>query len=421
MSDSQNKIKVLIADDMVVMRQGLTAVLERLEDIEAVGCASTVQEAIRLVRDLQPDVVLMDLKWFSDESAGIYAIKIIRDSTPQTGIVALSAYGDSILSKALTAGASAALGKGCTIEKLADTIRSVAREPAPSTGLTGVIKQPAPHMGSTGVTGQEEPLDNLPLFVKQLVYRLKGILGLVSVPVVREPAQRIDLTGVSEQEESLDDLTLFVRALVHRLKNTLGLIPALTQELAVHLQDENLSSQRVTAILQEIENSAKEALAVLSRVSELSRPLSLDIADVNLLLDSALKAVSIPENVAVRTKYTDHPLPVVGGAQLTEVFINLITNALQAMPTGGTLDIRSELAPDGHYVDVRIADTGSGIPEEIRQHLFKAFVTSKEGGQGLGLWLSKQIVQRLGGDIYVQSSAANVGTTFVVRLPLHKG
>jgi len=157
MSDSQDKIKVLVADDMVVMRQAVTKALERREDIEVVGCASTVQEAIQLVSDLQPDVVLMDLLWFSDESAGIYATGIIRTSAPQTRIVAFSAY-DDLLPKALAAGASATLAKGCTVEELADTIRSVAREPAPPTGLTGVIKQPAPHMGSTDVTGQEEPL-----------------------------------------------------------------------------------------------------------------------------------------------------------------------------------------------------------------------------------------------------------------------
>ncbi len=100
--------------------------------------------------------------------------------------------------------------------------------------------------------------------------------------------------------------------------------------------------------------------------------------------------------------------------QLRQVFLNLIRNAREAMATGGTLKVRA--GSSGALLDVRVSDTGSGIPPEVREKLFEPFFTTKPGGTGLGLSLSRQIVEAHGGRIDVDS-APNGGTTFLLEFP----
>ncbi len=100
--------------------------------------------------------------------------------------------------------------------------------------------------------------------------------------------------------------------------------------------------------------------------------------------------------------------------QLRQVFLNLIRNAREAMANGGTLKVRA--TSTGALLDVRVSDTGSGIPPEVREKLFEPFFTTKPGGTGLGLSLSRQIVEAHGGRIDVDSAPTG-GTTFVLEFP----
>ena len=102
--------------------------------------------------------------------------------------------------------------------------------------------------------------------------------------------------------------------------------------------------------------------------------------------------------------------------RIERVFVNLIGNALEAMPDGGTVCI-SAVVRDSAAV-VRVRDNGPGIPEEIRERLFQPFVTSgKKGGLGLGLALARQTILEHGGDMWAESEPGQ-GACFVLRLPL---
>ena len=103
--------------------------------------------------------------------------------------------------------------------------------------------------------------------------------------------------------------------------------------------------------------------------------------------------------------------------QLCQVFINLLTNAGQAIEGHGTITVRSWNETD--WACVSIADSGKGIPEEIRQRIFEPFFTTKDVGKGtgLGLSLSYDILQKHGGTIAVESEVG-IGSVFTVRLPL---
>lgn len=121
------KIKVLVADDTLIAREGWKRILETTTDIEVVGEAKTAIETPRKVRELRPDVLLMDLKWFGDETAGWTAIREIKKEY-KVKVIAVTGY-ENLIKDARMAGADSALLKTFTREELLDQIREQASRP----------------------------------------------------------------------------------------------------------------------------------------------------------------------------------------------------------------------------------------------------------------------------------------------------
>ncbi|MBN1668704.1 MAG: PAS domain-containing sensor histidine kinase, partial [Anaerolineales bacterium] len=105
--------------------------------------------------------------------------------------------------------------------------------------------------------------------------------------------------------------------------------------------------------------------------------------------------------------------------QIKQVILNLSINAIETMPQGGSLTIRTGLDPQDGMVFVRVSDNGPGISAETLPNIFEPFFTTKEGGTGLGLSVSYEIVQSHNGRIEVQSEVG-VGTIFTVYLPFKR-
>jgi two-component system NtrC family sensor kinase len=103
--------------------------------------------------------------------------------------------------------------------------------------------------------------------------------------------------------------------------------------------------------------------------------------------------------------------------QMTQVFLNIVINAIEAMPGGGELSVRTALADDGQWVLASFRDGGSGLSAEQMDHLFEPFYTTKPGGTGLGLAISYEIVKRHDGTIDVETQAGR-SATFTVKLPV---
>ena len=119
--------------------------------------------------------------------------------------------------------------------------------------------------------------------------------------------------------------------------------------------------------------------------------------------------------VAVETNYAEGPLVIEGDRfALGRVYRNLITNAIQATGQGGRVTISTARA--GDRVEVSVEDTGSGIPADRLSAIFEDFVTTKRRGLGLGLAISKRIVEQLDGTITVESEVGR-GTKFTLRFP----
>jgi signal transduction histidine kinase len=103
--------------------------------------------------------------------------------------------------------------------------------------------------------------------------------------------------------------------------------------------------------------------------------------------------------------------------QFKQALINLLVNARQVLKNGGEVAVRTGASEQGEVV-VEVQDAGPGIPQEMRERIFEVFYSSRGGGTGLGLPIAKQIVERHGGTIEVDSVEGH-GTTFRIRLPRH--
>lgn len=140
------------------------------------------------------------------------------------------------------------------------------------------------------------------------------------------------------------------------------------------------------------------------------------------LIDTTLslleKEIAVRE-IELEKQFHNAPKVIFSLDSLKQVFLNIIYNAVQAMPEGGQLRISTNPSRDGQWLFVDFADTGVGISEENLTHIFTPFFSTKreKGGTGLGLYISYTIVKREGGDILVKSREG-MGTTFTVKLPI---
>jgi CheY-like chemotaxis protein len=157
--------------------------------------------------------------------------------------------------------------------------------------------------------------------------------------------------------------------------------------------------------------------------------------DINQLIDDGIKTIRrmVEENIEITASLKpDLPMIQVDPSQITQVIMNLVVNARDAMPDGGKIEIRTEevsvdeeyckyytWAKPGNYVAISVSDTGIGIPEDIRHRIFEPFFTTKEFGKGtgLGLAITYSIVKNHGGWINLYSEVGK-GSEFKVYIPV---
>jgi PAS domain S-box-containing protein len=153
------------------------------------------------------------------------------------------------------------------------------------------------------------------------------------------------------------------------------------------------------------------------------------LVNLNMLLErllESLQATLEEQRIEVHARLQEHVPPVWGKFDdLSQAMLNLVLNAIESMPDGGTLEVRTRTRPDRQYylLVVEIADTGYGIETEVLPRIFDPFFTTRQGNSGIGLSVSKKIVIEHGGQITVRS-APRMGSTFVLTFPIsanHKG
>lgn len=203
----------------------------------------------------------------------------------------------------------------------------------------------------------------------------------------------------------------------HELKNPLNAMTIHLELLKQKLANDPAVSH-VDVIRQEVRRLDERVQALMRFV----KPEEVSFAPVPVapLLATVLAALR-PEaeraNVTIQQDCSDRSLVVEGDAALLrDAFLNLVQNAVQAMPRGGRLSLRCESVEDGRRVRVRVEDTGVGIPPENLERIFELYFTTKEKGTGMGLALVFRTIQIHDGTIDVESTVG-VGTAFIVVLP----
>jgi len=162
-------------------------------------------------------------------------------------------------------------------------------------------------------------------------------------------------------------------------------------------------------------NASNKIITDLLGFSRVGKP-SVSPARIEKIIEDALSHAPIPENIEL-TKKLDAGLPEINvdPDQIKEVVVNIITNAVEAMPEGGRLLIATR--EKDKFLEVEVSDTGCGIPQESMDKIFDPLFTTKAKGIGLGLPVCKAIIDRHEGGIAVESKVGE-GTTFNIKLPL---
>jgi len=255
--------------------------------------------------------------------------------------------------------------------------------------------------------------------------RKGGIDGLIAI--VRDITTQREIEAQLHQSEKLTALGQLAGGIAHDFNNLLQAILGYAQLMKQNPTNTELIERSLTVV----ESAAIDGSETVRRIQQFARlrpEEQFTRVDINHIVQDAV-AITRPrweEQIARDRRPLELRIELQAtesmhgrSAALSEVLTNLILNAMDAMPEGGTLSIGT-YSERGRQVRVTVTDTGTGMPETVRQRIFDPFYTTKgEGGSGLGLSMAYSIVRRHGGEIEVDSEPGR-GTTFTLTFPVSR-
>ncbi|MBI5875152.1 MAG: HAMP domain-containing histidine kinase [Deltaproteobacteria bacterium] len=231
------------------------------------------------------------------------------------------------------------------------------------------------------------------------------------------------IDGLRKKEEQIKEknreLLNLAGGISHELNNIINIIIGFSRALQREVEIESEHHRDLETIIRE----AKKAKAVIENLMSFARlpEMQYTYFDIAGCLDVCIADIESQirvQGINVRRDYEDG-LPLMRGdeKQLRESFFNIILNSVQAMPGGGELTL--ECKRHNNILEIKISDTGEGIPDDIKESIFEPLFTTKRGvcGVGLGLPISKKIIERHNGAISF-SSKRGEGTTFYISIPI---
>ena len=212
-------------------------------------------------------------------------------------------------------------------------------------------------------------------------------------------------------------------SIAHELNQPLGASNLNIQFLKMKLEKGMLNPELGKEILDSLEYDNKRAATIVKSLRSIFTEGESNTQEVQLgyLISSVLDIVK-PElkskNIQIQLRVDDDLLIQVNSAEIEQVILNLLNNAIQALAKSGTLQrrIAIEATKVGEAVRLSVSDNGPGVPADFKSHLFELLSTTKQTGMGLGLWLCKHIVTRYSGSIH-HEDAIGGGAKFVVEFP----
>lgn len=238
------------------------------------------------------------------------------------------------------------------------------------------------------------------------------------------------------QSEQLAASSAVADKVAHEVSNSLSIMKNYLKILGLKLAKDSPAQEEIIIINEEVDRIN----LIINELSNLLEPKARqkELVDINSLISDLIKitheSLLVQSGVVAKFSLESSIPPIMTDKNgLKQVFINLIKNAVEAMPNGGNIEINTRLITksqntgfnketdkgDQEFVEIIINDSGSGIPEEIKPNLFEVFVSSKgDGHSGLGLSIAYSIIKELKGTMSCESDEAT-GTTFKILLPIN--
>jgi len=271
-------------------------------------------------------------------------------------------------------------------------------------GLLGVLKVAACYPGS--FSGYEANL-------------VEQFMPLAAV-AIHNSQRTVTLEAKMLEAEKKHAVANLVRGVSHDVNNALGCVLPLVQQIMADVQSNRLQIHTLSHDVQQIEQSIQTCRRIFGGMLALARGANQGSAQANVrrALDSALAVLRDGlerQGISLDVQLGDVvPRIQVGQGDLEQLFLNLTTNARDAMPTGGLLSIKARNL--GNTLELAIRDTGCGITPELISRIQEPFFTTKPNGNGLGLSICRSIIRNVGGRIEIESGVG-VGTEIRVLLP----
>jgi len=373
------KHRVLIIDDELGPRESLRILLKKQYDVLT---ADSVSRGIELLRDLNPDVVVSDIRMPGVN--GIEGLKLIREINSEVPVIMLTGYG--------------------ALETAQEAIRLGAndymKKPFDANDMLNIIKR---------------NVDRADLFRRREQSRLT--LEHLNRQLLDEMSKTNRLAALGQASAEL----------VHDLRNPMMLILGYVQLLAQDITDGKLSSNakpgEQVEYVEAIEANVCRCKELIESWLDISRNNRMTLAPINLTgtlqeIVETVKPLAQTKQATIEYTQPTEPIAIMGhSVQLRRAIQNLIVNALDAMHhTSGLIRINCTLTEQA--VEVAIIDNGEGIAQQHLPHIFKPFYSSKEQGKGtgLGLFITQKIIEDHHGSIAIDSTPG-AGTRAIVRFP----
>lgn len=248
-------------------------------------------------------------------------------------------------------------------------------------------------------------------------------VGLGALGVALRRRRRAAAHLERPRREVQDLLERLAAGLAHEIKNPLGALNLNLELLQEELEESGVlpdgSRSRLAIIMKECRR-LEDVLANFLRYAR-RRPLRLEHVDLATLIDEVLTFLK-PEirgaGVTVETRFEANlPLLPVDVTLVKQALLNIIINAVEAMPGGGALTVETHGGTGA--AEVALSDTGEGVAPEVMPHVFEVYFSGKKGGTGLGLAITRRIIEKHGGTVDLESAGEN-GTKVTVRLPFEQ-
>jgi two-component system sensor kinase FixL len=233
--------------------------------------------------------------------------------------------------------------------------------------------------------------------------------------IIRDVSRQQQMEWKLLQSERLAAVGQAVAHVAHEIRNPLMIIGGFSNQIKMNI-DNNKDIKKIDMVLEEVARLERLVANLADFTKEyrlVKRP-----ADINTVIKDVLKimtGVCSPEKYQFTALLSKEVEEIeCDPDKLKQVFINIISNGIEAMHDGGVISISTEQIHKG--VEIRINDEGIGIPDEDLQRIFEPFFTTRERGSGLGLSISYKLVEAHDGDIWASSNPGK-GTTFIIQLP----